>query len=350
VALGPLNPFLLNRLRQEFGQVVIASPGEEMVGAYRWDPLHGRRFEMVAAGEYYRVNCPFCRDSRKRLWVHHRWGRPDDQTGDERWWSAVCYNDTRCLSNQDHFRDLKDRVYGHIGRDRRRVPVYAGVRVEHRPLSQTALPGTCVSLAELPPNHHANAYLHGRGFDPYELAATWGVTYCVDGGEWPAATGRIVAPIYMDGVLVSWQGRFVGEAGKGVPKYYNFPHAHKTQLLYGFDAAKAYPFVVLVEGFTDAWRLGPPVVAMFGNRLSAQQAHRIASRWTVVVVFADNLEAYYEGEDRYAALRGSGRTFAVALDPHGRDPGDCPREEGWRLVYDAAKQQGVDLYDLYHAV
>ncbi len=61
----------------------------------------------------------------------------------------------------------------------------------------------------------------------------------------------------MHGIRVGWQARYVGEPRyRDMPKYYTCPGMPKSQLLYNFDSTMTKPFVVLVEGITDVWRIG----------------------------------------------------------------------------------------------
>jgi len=67
-SIGPLCPGLYDLLRREFGEVTIANEGEEIVATQRWNPVERRtELDMIQPGEYYRVNCPYCADGRKRL-------------------------------------------------------------------------------------------------------------------------------------------------------------------------------------------------------------------------------------------------------------------------------------------
>ena len=135
----PLNPFLHERLTSVFESVQIRNEGESMRGRYVPD-VKGRRFIVDVPGEYYVVSCPFCNDTRNRLWVNHVYGVPD-QCGDSRFWAAHCFNED-CLSEPAYRKDLITRVYGGISRDQRR-----SVRIRPGTIAtsgqQFALPGHC---------------------------------------------------------------------------------------------------------------------------------------------------------------------------------------------------------------
>ncbi len=75
--MSPLNPDLFEALAASFGTVLIANEGERARVDYRpsWGSPKGQvRLKAVrtVSGEYYRVDCPFCTDTRKRLWINHQ--------------------------------------------------------------------------------------------------------------------------------------------------------------------------------------------------------------------------------------------------------------------------------------
>ena len=90
MASSVLNPVLYARLVELFDEVRIshegieATPGVVMV-------VGGQRVSIGAEhGEYYSVNCPFCGDTRGRLYINHTYTRNRER--------AVCYNETSCLT------------------------------------------------------------------------------------------------------------------------------------------------------------------------------------------------------------------------------------------------------------
>ena len=94
----PLNPELYRRLQKNFGNVLIANPGEGFVATVRRG-LDGRPKQQIAhSGEYYRVCCPYCKDMRSRLWVNHKFGVFDENTRSKNTHLAICYNEN-CLTH-----------------------------------------------------------------------------------------------------------------------------------------------------------------------------------------------------------------------------------------------------------
>lgn len=70
-----LNPPLYQRLQQQFGSVKVVDAGVPMVVRRGKDYVTGKiRLDFASKGEQYRVCCPFCNDTRHRLYVHHSFG------------------------------------------------------------------------------------------------------------------------------------------------------------------------------------------------------------------------------------------------------------------------------------
>jgi DNA primase len=199
-----------------------------------------------------------------------------------------------------------------------------------------------VSLRELDEDHQAVAYLRHRGFDPAELSERWQVGYCLSSRFLPMSE-RLYIPIHQGGKLVFWQGRTLVEGLK--MKYFNTPGLHKSSYLYNFDRARKQPGVVVVEGVTDAWRVGPSAVAFFGKKASREQITRliICSHGKPLLVALDG-EAGSETDILVGELRRlrSGSLVVVRL-PADKDPGSLAREELWHIFRAAARNQNVDL-------
>jgi hypothetical protein len=342
----PLNEALHRRLVDQFGSVTIAKQGESLVG-YRTGRGSDTKFEIVSSGEYYRTNCPYCLDTRKRLWINHRWGVGPDGDPDQMWWAAICYND-ECLSKPGNLKSLRQTVYGGVGRERfgQYTNIQPGIVADDVDFSEVPDPGKLIPLAELGLMHPANAYLVSRGFDPYKIGPAYGLTVCEQADpRFRVMQGRIVVPVYMDGLRVTWQGRAVGEQDwRRVPKYYNMPGPPKRKMLYGFDAAKLLPYVILVEGVTDMWAVGPPAVALLGKTMSNQQFELITKHWKYVIVMLDE-EAQDNAADLYALLEQHVKVIRMKL-PTGADPATTDHDYLFELLDGTCLQQGIDLLQL----
>jgi hypothetical protein len=368
--IRPLNLELYEALRLTFGDVGIANEGEQASQpayfperVYDEDGKTSIRWRgdwSGCGGEYYRVNCMFCSDTRRRLWISHRWGEPDPRTGREMTHLAYCYNE-QCLAGDDRqAHENRERLYDLVyplGVPRRRR-----LLVRRRPRDQPVepkvftVPDGVVPLEELSPEHPAVAYLRSRGFDPAELAARWRVGYCHSSRDAvPALFRRIFIPIHdvrprfgTDSrdpvVLAGWQARIVGEHLGGASKYLSALGMSKSRLLYGLpEALEAHGPAVVVEGPTDVWRLGPGAVALLGKSLSRRQwellLSRFAGRPLVVLLDADARDE--AGKIRQLLLgpphaRAKVDPVVIARLPEGRqDVGECTRAEAWAAVADA---------------
>lgn len=351
VAEGPrvLCPELYRRLREVFGDVAIANQGEAMVA--RASRRAGRPWLDVShAGEYYRVNCFACHDTRKRLWINHMYGQP---SVDSRRLSflAVCYNED-CLSQPENRRALEDMIFGfRNARDRRPVfQVAPGEQILAGPLVPQEWPGRCIPAAELPDTHPMIVYFAiDRGI-PRETLVEYDVRYCAEpppDSRLQLTAGRAIIPVVMDGVMVGWQARYIGEVpGKYPPKYFTMPGMPKRRLLYNLDRARHCPFPVLVEGATDVWRVGQPGVAMFGKTLSTMQRQRLSETWPdrpiVILLDSDATQAAYALADEWQAMRVTSPVVVAELPP-GYDPGDLPTAAIWKIIYAAAAKANVVL-------
>jgi hypothetical protein len=348
----PLRPDLYRRLctrahKCRFGEVRVMNEGVEMRATVEHDALYGKpQLNVIEPGEYLAINCPFCNDTRHRLWINHRWGLWDPRTQSKNLWLAICYNEN-CLNTYERLRALYNMVCDDITNGRRLTNdlVLKGTRPSR--LAREMKPaGECIyPLHSLPSDHRAKAYLRSRGYDPDRLGRQLHVGYCgVAYSDFPLADDRIIIPITFGGIWVGWQARYIGEPPRGTPKYASMTGMKKREVLYNYDIAKAYPYVVICEGPTDVWRVGPAAVALLGKNLSTAQRHLIGTGWGggAAVVLLDG-DAQAEARRVHDALGGLVRDRVLVQLPEGKDPGDFAQEDLWRLIYEAARQQGVDL-------
>jgi hypothetical protein len=340
-----LNLTLYRLLQQRFGTVWVANDGERMTG--RVVTAGNRlRYAVLTSGEYYRVNCPFCNDTRGRLWINHRWGvgvgsevsHGTGFQGDPMWWAATCYNEN-CLESYTKRKQLAKDVWDKLPRERSRPIEIDRGETTQLSLTPRELPGQCVALRSLNGNHHAIQYLRTRGLDPLRLNDMYGVVYC-ESAPPPdtTASGRLVFPIHMYGNRVGWQARYVGDLDwkkTGVPKYYTQRQLHVKQ---------TSPFCIVVEGVTDAIAIGPGAVALYGKSMSNAQFDMLSLNWRQVVVMLDN-DAYKESEANCQRLQESVEAVRVQL-PSGFDPAKAVQLDAdyvWDLIYASAVDQKITL-------
>jgi hypothetical protein len=300
--------------------------------------------QVVQPGEHYRLNCPFCYDTKRRLWVSYHWGVADAK-GNKHWRAIKCFNDDDCYSHWENVERLRDDIYGKFGRDRRLFTVKEG-RTEP-PITTNEMPHGAIPIDQFPSDHRAVQYLLPRGFDPAYLAHRYGVTF-MDAyyAPRPRLTNRLVVPVWFGGQLVGWQARTIYDDVK--PKYDTCPSMPKSRLLYNYDAARRYPFVVVVEGVTDAWGIDGPAVATFGADLSQYHAELICSTWRLMVLMYDEPDKLEKAKPMLDRINRTTRTCTVEL-PAGIDPAvlaDVDPAYMWQLIYNAAVSVGVDLAEM----
>lgn len=363
---NPLNPTLYSLLRQRFGKVVPANEGIAMCGAPRmaaatsvyggtsFGPAYDsglspfgqqrrRRISNVLTwGEYYRVSCPFCRETRQRLWINHLYGTKDD-VGIPQHWLAHCYNE-KCTTDPAVRALLEFHIFG-IGQHPQ-LQIMQGENVS-AVLSETRPPGPIAAFHELFPEHPVRRYLLERRYDLAYLSSQYGVGMCVDSTEFPAMRGRIYIPIVMHGQLVGWQGRYPDELdwkATGIPKYYGRPGMAKGRMLYNLDVAKQWPFVVVVEGVPSVWRLGGPAVALLGKTLTGPQ-RILLNYWAgkpIIIMLDPDAADNSEGIVRELKQTAASPVVEIRL-PGDYDPGDYEHEVGVAMIRNAARLQGVML-------
>jgi hypothetical protein len=346
--VSPLRPELYNRLVARFREVRIGNEGEAMVADVDTDPCTGRlRLRVVRGGEMYAVNCPYCGDTRHRLWINHRWGLYVPELRSDHLFLAHCFNED-CLARPGRALELHAAIFSSFARGHDPDPVRPGRRLAGplRP-GQYRPPGRHVDpLHLLEAGHPANVYLRCRGYDPAWLGRAFSVGYChVAYPEFAMASGRLIIPLTFRGVPSGWQSRYLGTPPHGVPRYFSMQGMKKREILYNYDEARKHSFVVLVEGPTKVWSTGPEAVALLGCSISSYQAQLIALSWRTVLIYLDG-SAIKQSAKIFECLDvGPGKRVLVRLPP-GKEPGDFDRRYNRQLLYEAARRQGVDLPQL----
>lgn len=210
------------------------------------------------------------------------------------------------------------------------VPTKATTRHISSPLS--------LPLSSKPLKAQHKRYLRGRGFDPTLVSKTWELLATGPVGDYKH---RIIAPIYFNSFLVSFQGRdFTDRAGlryKACPqKDEVIPH---QKVLYGIDYAIHHK-VILVEGITDAWRLGKGAVACFGIDMTREQFLLLMERFTeVYIMFDDDPQAIIKAKQIGNDLSMLGIYSEVCIIKG--DPGGLSQKKADRYKHELVG----DIYD-----
>lgn len=346
-----LSPQLYSQLVKNFpGGVLIANEGEPFQAVTRRRADGSTYVDVQYGGEYYRVNCPFCRDTRHRLWVNHRYGTVGEH-GQKMLFLATCYNEG-CLAESDNWRRFNDALFGFRNANVRDIPAFV-TDYSHVGFSDTAaetravLPGEVIPMTQLlqiSPRHPAVLYMCGQRRYTRTKLDRYEVGFCTQAAaEYRPAQGRIIFPLRMDGELVGWQARIVGDdVPCGVPKYYGMPRMKKRRILANYDYAKREPFPVIVEGVTDQHVVGAAGVAILGKTLSSFQRDLLASTWPQgsVVILLDG-EAVRERQVMAEQLQAVGLTPVVVALPEGYDCGDYETTTLWNLIEQGRTLQGL---------
>lgn len=345
-----LCPQLYGKLRElSKGDVIVTNEGEAFLSSNCLNPATGRHETWVShAGEYYAVNCPFCKDTRHRLWVNHMYGQPD-ASGLAMRFLATCYNE-HCLSKAEHRMAFNDFLFGfRNANERRNVSPFVVLQgtFEEPGLRLAPPPGELLPVSSLPAGHKAVQYMVGERRYTAEMLNRYQISYCVHAAPtYREAYDRIVFPVMMEGQCVGWQCRYIGTTDWRItPKYYGMPGMKKRLMLYNFDLARNYPFVVVVEGPTDVHSVGDPAVAMLGKTLSRTQKQLLFNNWPMKpIIFMLDPDARADAAEiiQEMVMVGTNPIVEVAL-PGDADPGSYSREAIWNIIYSQCAARGVNL-------
>jgi hypothetical protein len=282
------------------------------------------------------------------------YGQYDVVTGSDGLHRGLCLSHN-CLADARNRANLGRLIYADL-QHRPGAMLLSPSRVSTQSVSSQPAavtePGRIVSVDRLPTDNPAVFCLQQREYDLDELATTWHVGFCFE-SEFRMLRRRIYIPIFMDGELVGWQGRYPGNIPDGwkTPKYYTMPGMRKSKLLYNIDVAREQPLVVICEGCTDVWRVGLPGVAMFGKQACKEQLRLLTDvrhgKSAVILLDADAID---DAKALYIELKPFfvGRLVLARL-PAGLDPGICPRSELWRFIRAEAGKQRVNLPEVEFA-
>jgi ribosomal protein L44E len=198
---------------------------------------------------------------------------------------------------------------------------------QDKPKGKFKLPYGCGPLQK-----QHKRYLEKRLFDPDKIESLYGIMGTGPLGKY---NYRIIAPIFFNERLVSYQGRDITD--KSDMKYKACPkdveiifHKH---LVYAIDLVPGDSGVV-VEGITDVWRLGPGAVATFGIKFTNSQIKLLASRFKRLFFFYDpgDPQAIVQAEKLAYAVAALGDVECEIIGTSDSDPGSMSDEDAAYLM------------------
>lgn len=343
-----LNPILFAALQRAFpveaATAVITNAGQRR----RCERSALNRGAVEEYGEEIKLNCPFCGDTRGRMRINYTYD-PALNTG--RWY---CYNE-KCHENESYRTQLAHLLQA-VWQEAKRLARNPNANVVSRVVSSPQrteapitpeLPAGTVPIIDLPGDHPAAQYLLGRGFDIQKLWDDFQIGFS-EGSRFPqpAIGPRIVIPIVDPftkpgerPTLLGWQARQI----PGLPsdlhseaKYLTMQGFRKSHELYTAIQGPLLDVLFIVEGVTDAWRIGRPAVALLGKAASSRQIDRLVEigQFSRLIFVALDQDAQPEQQqlvdklrERFARLDVDTQVLAFDLPEGCKDIGECTQTD-----------------------
>jgi len=277
------------------------------------------------------IHCPFCPGQQ-----NYHLGISEDGTA-AHCWRCGRHPITKVLSTALNVSPAQAKAIlknYRAGSKRRKI---ADAKVSIRP---TKLPKpTYNNLTKI-----SKEYLVNRAYNPEYLEREWGlvstgpVSY-LDGIDYG---NRIIAPVYWNGEMVSFQGRDV--TGKADIKYLTCPKKreqihHKNILYCKQEELVNSSAVIIVEGITDVWRLGPKAAATFGIEFKMEQVLQLKNlNDRFFIVFDNDRQAQTQAKKLATKLRALRKS--VYIKTVGTDPGDMGQDDADHLVRELLERSG----------
>lgn len=189
------------------------------------------------------------------------------------------------------------------------------------------------TLNEFPKRH--KKYLESRNFDPEYLINTWDLKATGHLGNYRF---RIIAPIYFNNTLVSYQGRDI--TGKSEIRYKTcakeFERIHHKHILYGIDYAQKSS-VLVVEGVTDVWRMGFGSLGTFGTSFTTEQVLLLHKHYKRIFIWFDQTDPEAQEQAHKLTYRlitlGTKEVYQLDIDVD-CDPANLKEEESDYIMRD----------------
>jgi len=278
---------------------------------------HGKNIN--SSDDWIGINCPFCNDSSNHLGINVT-------TGMATCWRCGWHSQMEIIKKLTGFdwKKVKRIIEQFGGTERKR---YKRINRE-KDIEVVYPPGTLTSFS----NRHTN-YLIRRGFDSKRIKEIWSIKAT---GRYGAYKNRIIAPITFNKIIVSYQGRDITDRH---PERYKACNSKEERIphkscLYGLDYAIGKT-VLVVEGFTDVWRMGIGSVGTLGSTITQAQILLLNQRFTqIFFLFDPEEEAQRKANQAVMDLAVMGtQAENISLDIK-RDPGDMTNKEASFIMRD----------------
>ena len=183
-------------------------------------------------------------------------------------------------------------------------------------------------------------YLKSRGFNSKILQEVWGLkATCHLSREW---NWRILAPIRnSSGRVVAYTGRALGNEVK--PRWKTTENEAMAQdprkLIYGIEKAHINRGVLIVEGPSDVWRMGPGSVGLLGIDWKVEQAAQLRQFKKRFIMFDPAKSAQKRASELAHWLAAfPGQTEIIT--GLSTDPGDLSQKEAYEIMNELGIRKG----------
>jgi hypothetical protein len=261
------------------------------------------------------IQCPFCNDKSNHLGVNINTG---------------AYNCWKCSSSGELSFLISELLSIEEYKSKKLIKKYREdfieVKKEKRVVSNTELILPKEATNILPEKHRQ--YLIGRGFDPDYIQKKYGIMACDILGDYKF---RIIIPIFFKGRLVNFAAKAIDDSAN--LKIKNCPNEkvviQRDSLLYNIDNIKNRK-AIIVEGFTDVWKMGDCAVATMGTKFTNAQIQLLSDYCSEAYILYDSKEkdpqALIQAEKLAHSLYSLIKKVEILELPHG-DPGDLTYSE-----------------------
>ena len=255
------------------------------------------------------ISCPFCGDNSQHCGISPQG------------YSFSCW----VCGESGSIKKLLKQLHGGSWQDIRKLfdaynsALFVNEDIQNSLVTKVEWPEGCTT--KLPKIH--KEYLKSRGFNPNYLQSIFDIRAVHRTGDWKY---RIIIPMYLNGVLVSYIGRDVtGESGL---RYMNLKRKFSIipvkKCLYNVDSIDN--FAIVCEGVTDSWRFGFHSVATLGLQFTSMQVKQLAKLEHVFILYDTGRKETNRAEQLGESLAMAGGTVDI-VSIEAADPGSLTQKE-----------------------